>query len=335
MGRNEIQRARLISAAAQVVEEVGYAQVTVSRVIERARVSRKTFYDSFANSEDCLVALFDCAVERARGALPGAACEQSWQEAVRTALAEILRLIDAERGLARFCLVEALGGGEQMLERRAEVIAELAAAIDNRRDRLSAAHEPAPITAEGAVGAVAHILHTRLYPSAGGSASAGESVSNLLGALMSIVVLPYLGTAAAREELERPAPEHKPLPRRAPPPGDSLPGLKRLTYRTALVLSAIRERPGSSNQRIGRDSGIVDQGQISKLLSRLAGIELIENRGRGQQHGLANAWYLTSHGEEIEHVVRTRFGLLDSDRRAAPRKTARRTSSTSRQSQRQ
>lgn len=329
MGRNEIQRARLISAAAQVVEEVGYAQVTVTRVIKRARMSRKTFYDSFANCEDCMVAMFDCGVEWARGALLDAAREESWQEQVRAALAAILQLIDAERGLARFCLVDGLGGGERMLKRRAEVIAELAAAIDSRSDRASGAHEPAPITAEGTVGAVAHILHTRLY------SGAGEPVSNLLGELTSIVVRPYLGDAVAREELARPAPEYKPLPRRMPPPGDSLPGLKRLTYRTALVLSAIRERPGSSNRRIGSDSGIVDQGQISKLLSRLAGIELIENRGRGQQHGLANAWHLTGYGEKVEHVVRTRFGLLDSDLRTAPRKTARRASSASRRSQRQ
>jgi AcrR family transcriptional regulator/DNA-binding MarR family transcriptional regulator len=328
VGRNEIQQARLISAAAQVVEEVGYRQVTVSRVIERARVSRKTFYDSFANSEECMVALFDCAVDRARGAVAGAD-QESWQESLRTSLAEILRLIDEERGLARFCLVEALGGGERLLRRRAELLAEFAAAIDNGRRHTPAAREPAPIAAEGAVGAVGHILHARLC------AGDDKPVSDLLGALMSIVVLPYLGDAAADRELARPAPERKSLPRRNPPKRASLPGLSRLTYRTALVLSAIHTRPGSSNQQVGRDSGITDQGQMSKLLSRLAGIGLVENRGPGQQHGLANAWHLTTRGAELEHVVRTRFGLLDSDRRALRRKSARRASAAPRQPPRQ
>ncbi len=41
----------------------------------------------------------------------------------------------------------------------------------------------------------------------------------------------------------------------------------RLTYRTARVLMAIAERPGSNNREVGNRGEVVDQGQISKLLS--------------------------------------------------------------------
>jgi AcrR family transcriptional regulator len=39
----EIQRRRMLAAAVDVVEEVGYERLTVARIIARARVSRKTF----------------------------------------------------------------------------------------------------------------------------------------------------------------------------------------------------------------------------------------------------------------------------------------------------
>ncbi len=63
----EIQRGRILTAAVAAVEEVGYSGMTVAQVIGRARVSRKTFYDLFADREDCFMAAFEQAVDHARG----------------------------------------------------------------------------------------------------------------------------------------------------------------------------------------------------------------------------------------------------------------------------
>jgi DNA-binding MarR family transcriptional regulator len=78
----------------------------------------------------------------------------------------------------------------------------------------------------------------------------------------------------------------------------------RPTYRTMRVLRAIGQRPGASNRQIAQDSGIVDQGQISKLLKRLAGLGLLNNDGAGQPQGAANAWTLTPSGERVARAVR-------------------------------
>ena len=51
----------------------------------------------------------------------------------------------------------------------------------------------------------------------------------------------------------------------------------RLTYRTVTVLAAIAAQPGLSNSQLGEHAGIADQGQISRLVSRLARLQLIEN----------------------------------------------------------
>jgi hypothetical protein len=105
-----------------------------------------------------------------------------------------------------------------------------------------------------------------------------EPLTDLHAPLMSMIVLPYLGAQAARSELSRP-----PLDvRRERRPSvvtratDPLEGLNmRLTYRTVRVLTVISEHPGASNREIAEGSGIVDQGQISKLLTRLSRLELI------------------------------------------------------------
>src|SRR4051794_32391335 len=57
------QRGRLIDAIAHVVAEKGYARTTVADVIERAGVSRKTFYEHFRDKETCFLAAYDTGVE--------------------------------------------------------------------------------------------------------------------------------------------------------------------------------------------------------------------------------------------------------------------------------
>jgi len=76
-----------------------------------------------------------------------------------------------------------------------------------------------------------------------------------------------------------------------------------------MVLAAIAQHPGASNREIAEVAGVTDQGQISKLLSRLAGLDLIENHGYGQEKGAANAWRLTARGTQVVKATRPR-GVL-------------------------
>lgn len=300
----EIQRSRMLAAAVEAVDDVGYARMTVAEVISRARVSRKTFYDVFTDREDCFLAAFEQALGQGRTIAQEAyASETSWREGVRAALGRLLMLMDEEPGLAKLCVVEALGAGERVLERRAAVLEELATIIDRGREAASGTREPPEVTAEGVVGAIFAVLHTRVLE------DGREPLTNLLGSLMSMIVLPYLGARAAGRELSRP-PLEVPRERRSRSSTrhkDPLEGLNmRLTYRTVRVLMVIAERPGASNREIAEGSGIVDQGQISKLLNRLARLNLVENLGEGQEKGAANAWHLTARGAQVERATRPR-----------------------------
>jgi AcrR family transcriptional regulator len=300
----QIQRSRMLAAAVEAVEDVGYARMTVAQVIGRARVSRKTFYDVFTDREDCFLAAFEQALGQASLIAEEAyQREPTWRDGIRAALARLLMFMDEEPGLAKLCIVEALGAGERVLERRATVLEALAEVIDRGRMATSATREPPEVTAEGVVGAIFAVLHTRVLE------DGRQPLTDLLGSLMSMIVLPYLGARAAGRELNKP-------PMELPKDGrsralarhkDPLEGLNmRLTYRTVRVLMVIAEHPGASNREIAEGSGIVDQGQISKLLNRLARLKLVENLGEGQEKGAANAWHLTPRGAQVERATRPR-----------------------------
>src|ERR1700733_9611038 len=93
----EIQRARMLSAAVEAIEENGYARLTVAQVISRAKVSRKTFYDLFVDREDCFLAVFERTLEQIKVRVAEAFDEEtSWREGVRAGLAALLVFIDEE-----------------------------------------------------------------------------------------------------------------------------------------------------------------------------------------------------------------------------------------------
>jgi AcrR family transcriptional regulator/DNA-binding MarR family transcriptional regulator len=312
----EIQRSRILRALAEEVAIRGASSLTVARVLARARVSRRLFYEQFADIEDCFSTSFDWGVRQARAAVVDAAdVGQSWREQIRSGLAALLRFFDEQPLLAQLCVVHAAGGGPRVLERRAQVMAELCEAVDRGRADARGARPPGQLVAEGVVGAVVAVLYTRLRArgagAEGGFAALVENDSALIelhGELMNLIVLPYLGAATAGRELGRAAP---PPPFRAGST-EALTGAHvpqdepaaRLTYRTVRVLKAIAELPAASNREVAERAGIVDQGQISKILARLEYQGLVANRsGASAARGTPNSWWLTEHGEALEREV--------------------------------
>ncbi len=334
----EIQRERMLGAMVKLTRERGAERVTVAHVVARAGVSRRTFYEIFADREACLLAALELGLERVEQAVvPAYRAEHGWCERIRAGLTALLEIFDEEPETAALCVVDTQGAGPGALERRAQVIDKLVDAVDRGRreartvpsrapsmergsDSLGAQASPRPqasqvrdeqratawsgpvgasrITAEGVVGAVLAVLHARLL------AESPKPLMPLRGQLMSMIVLPYLGAGAAKAESTRRAP---PVRRAKPGNEDPLRGLNmRLTYRTMRVLTAIGAGTGLSNRHVSRDAGVEDQGQISKLLQRLESLGLIQNRGEGVKRGEPNAWVLSARGMELEQAIRAR-----------------------------
>ncbi|MEV5824142.1 TetR/AcrR family transcriptional regulator [Spirillospora sp. NPDC052242] len=124
-----IQRARLCRAMAEVMAEKGYVDTSVADVLQRATVSRQSFYELFDSKLDCFMAAFagagEILLERlaadvgvARGAAAGgtpadrlALCER--------AIGAYLRALAAELPYARLFLVEVYAAGPEAIDRRA------------------------------------------------------------------------------------------------------------------------------------------------------------------------------------------------------------------------
>jgi AcrR family transcriptional regulator len=315
----EIQRSRLLAGAVGAIEESGYARTTVAQITARARVSRRTFYELFDNREACFAALLEDVVGMVEGEIAAAGLSgRAWRERVRGGLAVILAFFDREPALARVCIVEALRGGPEVLERREEILARLARVIDEGRceGARGSGSERTALTAEGLAGAAFTIVHARLARAERAPSAERAPLGALLGELTSLIVLPYLGSAAARREHARSARASASAETSASAESttlrmihDPLQGVPmRLTYRTARVLQCIAERPGISNREVADHAGVADQGQISKLLARLKRLGLTANGGPEHAKGEPNAWTLTPLGEQVAQRLQLSSG---------------------------
>ena len=191
-----IQRERLIGAMLNAAADLGYRGTNVQDVIDRAGVSRPTFYEHFANKEDCFLAAFDTSAERLRRQLDAAARRGGdvWRDRVRYALEALLRFASREPDIARAMVVEARAASATAVRRRVELLEEFAGCLETQSGKLlPGAGSETPLTAPGIVGGIESILYSRLCK------HDYDQLESLLPSLMYFVVLPYEGHEAAGE----------------------------------------------------------------------------------------------------------------------------------------
>jgi len=124
------QRGRLLEAMAQRVAEQGYAATTVAHVIARAGVSRKTFYEHFADKRACFLAAWEVGNEILLDqVLAAGAAASDWRARLRAGADAFLEVLAAEPDFARSFMVEVLSVGEDALARRAEILERFADAL--------------------------------------------------------------------------------------------------------------------------------------------------------------------------------------------------------------
>src|SRR6478609_4787733 len=102
-----VQRERLLAAMLRATAELGYREVSVQDVLDRAGVSRPTFYEHFENKEAGFLAAFDGAAGRLRerlerAALPG----ENWRRRLRLSLEELLAFVAEEPDAAMSLVVD-------------------------------------------------------------------------------------------------------------------------------------------------------------------------------------------------------------------------------------
>jgi AcrR family transcriptional regulator len=192
------QRQRMMVALAQAVAEVGYAAFTVEDVVARAGVSRRTFYDQFANKHDAFLAAYD---EVSGGLLAGVRSAfrdaPTFAEKVERGLHAFVAYLVSERDFAHMCIVDVLGAGPAAIERRNGVIRAFVEQFEQAA--AEAGYDAPPLMCEAAVGAIHEIVYARLR------AGLIDELPRLVPDLVYVVLLPFVGEEEAAQARARAA----------------------------------------------------------------------------------------------------------------------------------
>src|SRR5215213_10248675 len=119
--RQDRQRARLFAAASAVFARNGFADATAEAIAREAGMSKATFYEHFGNKEECILALFDAAIDHG-GDTP--------QGRVGAGVRAFLGVVDAFPDQAQTLLVEIIGAGPRAAERRDAALTRVADYMD-------------------------------------------------------------------------------------------------------------------------------------------------------------------------------------------------------------
>ena len=112
-------RASLELALANAVAEKGYAATTIADIVANARVSKRTFYEHFADKEECLMALYGTACARIMAVLRATGpSERPWTEQIGALTDAYLATLDAMVNRALVVEMQAAGVRAYRLRQR-------------------------------------------------------------------------------------------------------------------------------------------------------------------------------------------------------------------------
>lgn len=169
--RRSERRARLLDAGFDLLGTRGYAQTTVSDVLDRAGLTSRYFYEHFENREALLTAVYDEGIRRGYGA-SAAAMERHDSDPLSVTTSAQLEafyevVVDDPR-MARVLFVEAVGVSQAMETHRRAVMRRIAAAIAvrlvMRAERGEIPEQDFQTICIGMLGAMHELITDHLHP---------------------------------------------------------------------------------------------------------------------------------------------------------------------------
>jgi AcrR family transcriptional regulator len=183
------QRERIIDSIVHVCATKGYPAVTVEDITTYAGVSRRTFYDLFADKEQCFLAAYDLSAERLVAQVGAAFAGDGlgWPERVGAALRSLAGLLAGEPCLARFMIVEVLAAGRPALARRDQALTRFEAFFEMGRLGLPEGMEGQELLAQAVVGGLYEALYSQILD------GDVQALPDLVPDLIYCALVPYLG----------------------------------------------------------------------------------------------------------------------------------------------
>jgi AcrR family transcriptional regulator len=199
------QKQRLLLAMIDAVGEKGYRATTISDLVGRAGVSRKTFYEHFANKQECLLATFDViALDGRRRAIEAYrnAEGEGLQAAVEASLRALFEATIDNPGAARLNMVEIVAAGPAGIERRERAVEQYRAFVRGMLQRKPDDASVPDAVVRAVVGGLSRILYSRVRH--GRRAELRQLVPDLMRWVTCYGPVPAM--LASGDEIEIPAP---------------------------------------------------------------------------------------------------------------------------------
>ncbi len=186
------QRERIVTALVDTVAERGYNATTVAHVTKAASVSRRTFYEHFADKEACFLAAYEMVADHIRASMQAAAAAfDEWPQKVRAALATMLRFLAGEPELARICMIEPVAAGGEIAARHRTSMQALVEILKAGRPEHAGGRPLPEATEETLVGGIVSLIVREI------SAGRTEQLEALLPDLVELTLAPYVGPEQA------------------------------------------------------------------------------------------------------------------------------------------
>lgn len=188
----ENQRGRITAGTIATVAAHGYEAATVTEIVARSGVSRRTFYDFFAGKEDCVESAQEQIADYVVGTMAAAGeSGGEWPLLVRARLAAMLEAFAANPDLVRFSLIAIPAAEESVARRYDELLGRLLATLTEGVDAAAVRRRPPPATERG-------LLETLILALVEAVETGQEDqMEALLPQLVLLFLMPYLGRPRA------------------------------------------------------------------------------------------------------------------------------------------
>jgi AcrR family transcriptional regulator len=281
------QRDRLVAAVGELTVELGMSAVGVHHICQRAGISRRTFYELYADREACALDAIGEAQSRLVAHVTAAVAQAGpeWEDRVVAATRTLVAAVCADPILGHLCVVAPPAAGPDALALRRAALDEIAQLLGPPPP----VDVPAELVLDAALGGVWELLRNHL--------SDGVAQQQVTTAAINALLAPFVGRRRAATRAQTPG-DAAPFVTRWTPEADGHSVL--VTELTRLTLAYLDAHPDATNVEIARAVDVRHESQMSRHLARLRRAGMVQRRKEGR----SNAWQLTARGQDAAGSMR-------------------------------
>ena len=194
------ERERVLEAMVRMAAAKGYEATTAADVVAVAGVAQESFDEMFAGKEACFLeayeAVFDVLVAHVTAAFEAAA-DEPWPEQIAAGLGAMVELLSIEADIARLAMVEVTAAGDDARARYRAMLTRFTPFLEQGRTYSGQGAELPADTARFAIGGATSMIFDEVR------AGRGPELKRILPDLVFAVLMPYLGSEAAEDEMRR------------------------------------------------------------------------------------------------------------------------------------